>query len=230
MNTISIDEINSSILSNQKDIYSEINIEDIPDINNIYLSKKETFYYKIIDKYYKTLNEKKINMMIDIINGKSHISLRLLDWFITKYSYKYKTRFGNNGKVDINFDEKIDKVFNVHISYKAQLKSYKKRYFDPFRRREKFKYYFDKEKKKLLITTLGQLNFFKWAFCNDIIEYVNQYHNIIAKSMINTNKLDKTKKNLNHYGVNVSLSTCSIQETESNNKIENSIKIILSFD
>lgn len=31
--------------------------------------------------------------MIDIIECKSKISLRLLDWFVTRYANKYKIRF-----------------------------------------------------------------------------------------------------------------------------------------
>ena len=104
--------------------------------------------------------------MIDIVEGQSDISLRLLDWFVTRHASKQKIRFD---KYDVSnnsdkFDKRVDRCFNVHISYKAQLKSYKKKYFDPFRRRKKFKYYFDKEKTVHLCTTIGQLNFFRWAF------------------------------------------------------------------
>ena len=177
--------------------------EEIPNINDIDLSKKETFYYKIIDRYYRTLENDKIDLMINIVDGKSKISLRLLDWFVTRYANKYKVRFD---KIKDKLDTDIDKCFNVHISYKAQLKSYKKRYFDPFRRRKKFMYYFNakniqkedenniKIEERKLCTTIGQLNFFKWAFSNDIIRYVSENYNAISKSMISTNKLDKSRK------------------------------------
>lgn len=169
---------------------------EIPEINEIELSKKETFYFKIIDKYYRNLDPKKVETMIDIIEGKSKISLRLLDWFVTRYANKHKIRFETEVKnTDKDkFDQGVDKSFNVHISYKAQLKSYKKKYFDPFRRRKKFKYYFDKEKKNILCTTIGQLNFFKWAFTNDIINYVFDNYTAISKVMMNTNKIDKKRK------------------------------------
>ncbi len=169
--------------------------DDAPTIDEIELSKKETYYYKIIDKFYKTLNPQKVNLMIDIIEGRSAISLRLLDWFVTRYSNKHKVRYtriekDNNDK----FEQSIDDGFNVHISYKAQLKSYKKRYFDPFRRRKKFKYFFDKQKNIYLCTTIGQLNFFKWAFNNYVIEYVMSKYKTITKAMGASNKLDKTRK------------------------------------
>ncbi|AYV77244.1 MAG: hypothetical protein Barrevirus23_1 [Barrevirus sp.] len=212
---------------------SEDSEEDAPTIDKIELSKKETYFYKIIDKFYKTINPAKITLMIDIIEGRADISLRLLDWFVTRYANKYKIRYikvdkelpqdkdkdkkkekekekdKNNKKkqeekkdkeekdecTDLNtFEQSIDSGFNVHISYKAQLKSYKKKYFDPFRRRKKFKYFFDKQKNIYLCTTICQLNFFKWAFNNHVIEYVMSKYKTIIKAMGNSNKQDKTRK------------------------------------
>jgi hypothetical protein len=164
---------------------------DVPLITELTLSKKETYHYKIIDKYYKTLNVNDVMTLIDIVEKKSKVSLRLIDWFVTKYSYKHKVRLETN-----NDPNNVDNGFNVHISYKAQLQSYKKKYFDPFRRRKrlKFKYFFDKEKKISLCTTIGQLNFFKWAFTNNIVAYVINNYETIAKAMTHSNKLDKSKK------------------------------------
>lgn len=222
----------------------------VPDITELTLTKKEMFNYKIINKFYKKLDKKKIESMIEIINGKSKISLRLLDWFVTKYADKYNVRYSRNtdDKEKNNFESKIESNFNVHISYKAQLKTYKKRYFDPFRRKKdivkKFKYYFDKEKTISLCTTLGQLNFFKWAFSNGIINYVNENYNTIIKAMRQTNKLEKIKKtkekeknketdkeksdkksqdeiSIKKHGININAKK-SVKNDE--------IKIILSFD
>ena len=248
-NDTQADNIDTDLESSYDDNDSESDCDEksnVPDIGDLELSKKETFYYKIIDKYYRTLDKKKVESMIEIVDGKSKISLRLLDWFVTRYANKYKIRFEKlenkmiDNEQDDKFDKKVDKGFNVHISYKAQLKSYKKRYFDPFRRRKKFKYYFDKEKKTILCTTIGQLNFFKWAFTNDVIDYVNDNYSTISKSMVNTNKLDKTRKikekkdkeikdteskdevlSIKKNGVNISAKK-KVKKDE--------VKIILSFD
>ena len=77
-------------------------------------------------------------------------------------------------KIDIrnltlNETEEIYKQFNVHHSYKSQLKSFSKKYFDPFCRRNRI--IIDHKGTKLK-TTLGQLNFFKWSTNNLIIEYI----------------------------------------------------------
>ena len=122
-------------------------------------TSKELCLYKMVSEFYKSCPKEHIRKMIDIVNQKSEISLRVLDWFATKYSKK-----NSNIKIDNDIP-----YYNVRIDYKAVLKSYKKRNFDPFRRRKKFKFLFDKQNELQLITTLGQLNFFQWAIKNNII-------------------------------------------------------------
>ena len=102
------------------------------------------------------------------------------------------------------FNVKIDSdVYSLSIyhDYKNKLKSYNKRFFDPFCRINKknttnkiaFKYTDD----QVIITTIGQLNFFRWAVRLNIIDYVVENHNQINNEMIkfvNKNK-NKSKKN-----------------------------------
>jgi hypothetical protein len=210
----------------------------IPEIANVDLCSKEKFYFKMVDKYYKILDNNLIEKMIDIVKGKSTISLRLLDWFVTRYSDKHKTYY----------QTPENDRFSVHISYKAQLKSYKKRYFDPFRRNKKFKYYFGKENKdKKLCTTIGQLNFFRWAFTNQIIKYVDDHYKELTDAMVVSNKEDKKRKKnkknkkdddstdvvkISKAGIDVVAKkkiTSKEQEQSKDNKMKE-VKIILSFD
>ena len=139
---------------------------------------------------YNTLNKdftgclgSKVSQMISIIEGRSDVSLRLLDWFVTKYAEKRGVTYKLNDGQE----------FYVHISYKAQLKAYKKVYFDPFRRKGKFIYTI---KGKQFQTTLGQLNFFKWAFNCNVIEYVKSNFDTIVESMNTFNKEVRVKKNV----------------------------------
>jgi hypothetical protein len=164
----------------------EINNDKIMEI----LKHKEIYYYKMVNDFFKKCSFDYINKMVNIINGESKISLRILDWFVTKYAHKYYICLKNS-----NDDSGKNDTFNIHISYKAQLKSYKKKYFDPFRRRKKFVYFYDKNNiKNTLITTIGQLNFFRWIISNKIIEYVEENFDIIIKAMNTANKEDKNKK------------------------------------
>ena len=127
----------------------------------------------------------------------------------------------------------LDDDFNVHISYKAQLKSFKKRYFDPFRRRKKFYYYYNTQnnEKKSILTTIGQMNFFKWAFDHKVIEYVEERHHIISKAMNKANKEDKKrKKNKTTKSFSSSKSSKSKYSHSTDKKEDDELSIFLSFD
>ena len=227
--------------SNKKSLSSSEEDEDDSDNKIISIenfNSKETCCYKDVDKYFKKSGVETIKKMIDIIEKESDISLRILDWFVTRYSHKNDTSY----KLHENDTDDI----NVHISYKAQLKSYKKRYFDPFRRRQKFNYYYDSYdkhgKKKFILTTIGQLNFFRWAFSNNVIDYVEKNHKNISKAMNKSNKEDKKRKTGKIIKKNKSCDNSSKVEKviNINNKQvnisakrkvkHNEVKIVLTFD
>lgn len=186
-----------SMNSFKKDNKNEALDTDIIDIKSLY--GKEIYYYNMLEKFFQNQPDKEIKRMIDIINGSHTVSLRFLDWFVTRYCYLYKL------SISINTPFNKENNFNINISYKAQLKSYKKKYFDPFRRKKKFFFVIEKNNNKLVIlTTIGQLNFFRWAISNDIINYTeNNYKNIIIKfNHVNTyfkkNKLILDEENSNN--------------------------------
>lgn len=124
------------------------------------------------DFFSKKANIKKA---LPAMMGESDISLRIFDWFVVNYSnkknvyYELKDRRGHPYK------------FFVHNSYKAQLKAYSKRQFDPFCRRGRIE--FDYGGKEKLVTTVGQLNFFKWAIEYKVIDYVKKHLKEIEKDM-----------------------------------------------
>ena len=151
--------------------------------------------YDSLHKYYK--NNNNINKFYDNILGDNKISLRIIDWFVTNYSKKhnifYEIYKKSNG--DLTFDSdgnRLHKQINIYHAYKSQLKSYSKKKFDPFCRRDRLKF----ECNNLTIeTTLGQLNFFKWAIDNMITEYILIHYKDIEEDMnicYNNNK--KLKK------------------------------------
>lgn len=154
---------------------------DVIEIDDFTLIEK--MYYKRINKFIKNnLTKEQRIEMVNIINEESEVSLRILDWFVTKYS--------QNG---IELTRPDNTLVNIYISYKSQLKTYKKKIFDPFRRsKRKFLYVYDG--KKTIKTTLGQLNFFTWAFSNNIVDYVKNNLEFLNTEMIVSNKLEKEKK------------------------------------
>lgn len=178
---------------------------------------REIDTYNMLYRFYQKRTPAEIAKVADIINETSDISLRILDWFATKYSNKKKILIRNEHGYDID----------VHISYKAQLKSYKKKYFDPFRRHKKFNYHF-KNPDVVVTTTIGQLNFLCWVLENKIINFIENNYDVIKSEMVLSNKNDKKRKkekiisnikNTNNIGINI------------NKKIQDEqIKITLTFD
>jgi len=116
-----------------------------------------------------------VDELLPVIEGTSKISLRILDWFVTNYSKKFNTNYAIHGK------EGGMKNFMVYISYKSQLKGYQKKQFDPFCRRERIKFIVQDGKE--IITTVGQLNFFRWAIENKILRYISENFIEIEKDM-----------------------------------------------
>ena len=146
-----------------------------------------------LSKFYS--NKSNINKILPIIdsqlfpNSNNKISLRLIDWFVTNYSKKHNTIISKkaaNGTVV---------HFNVYLSYRSQLKGYSKQLFDPFRRRDRITFVYDKDKS--IETTIGQLNMFQWILQNDIIDYINNNFDKVEEDMLSSQKDNQSKKNNN---------------------------------
>ena len=141
-------------------------------------SSQNTLLLNNLITYYQ--GNDNLDRMLKIINGDVNISLRIVDWFTTNYAKKYYTVYelpsGNR--------------FKVYNDYKLKLRSYSKKNFDPFCRWERISIPY---KNEFLQTTIGQLNFFKWAFDNKIIEYIETNYAAIEKDMNNRNSTSKRK-------------------------------------
>lgn len=151
---------------------------------NILSSQNELLLNKLMEYYNKNKN---LSKMLTIINGESNISLRIIDWFATNYSKK------NYIVYNILRENNKEERFKVYDDYKLKLKAYSKKRFDPFCRWERITIpYCDS---KCIQTTLGQLNFFKWALENKIIQYIEENYQDIEKDMNLRNNINKKMKN-----------------------------------
>jgi hypothetical protein len=100
--------------------------------------------------------------LIPILKGEGDLSLRLIDWFVTNYAKKHHVSYMLAGQ-----------EFIVYLNYKSQLKAFSKKLFDPFCRRERI--LFQCGSMEPFETTVGQLNFFRWAFEKEILPYIRQH-------------------------------------------------------
>ena len=186
------------------------------DSNNLLYNSLEQYYDN--DKYFDNL----VNIIV-----KKQISLRIIDWFVSNYSKKYGSLYiiykDGNGNLTLNETDEIYKQFNVHHSYKSQLKSFSKKNFDPFCRRDRI----IMNKKDIKIkTTLGQLNFFKWAIENRVINYIENHHIAIEDDMNSRNSTSK-KKTVNQQKTRKKREELSISASKSIKREE--VEIIVEF-
>jgi hypothetical protein len=130
-------------------------------------------------------NSENLKKMMHIINGETKISLRIVDWFVTNYAKKFYTVY----ELPIVNNKEEKKRFKVYNDYKLKLKAYSKRRFDPFCRWERISIPYDEE--KIMETTIGQLNFFKWAIENKIIDFIEENYEFIEKDMNHRNSTAK---------------------------------------
>jgi len=149
-----------------------------------------------LNEFYK--DGKYISKIKPILDQKAEVSLRILDWFITNYAKKYRVIINGN--------------FDVYQNYKLMLRSFSKRQFDPFCRKNKIVFYYqnwedstDKNVSKgvelksssqmtdeaCLETSCGQLCFFRWCFQNGIIDYVENHLEEIENDMKQSLKTDR---------------------------------------
>ena len=146
--------------------------------NDLLLNKLTEFYSNI--EYLQT--------MMRIINGETKISLRIVDWFVTNYAKKYYTVYNIPSlKTDMSTR------FKVYHDYKLKLKAYSKKRFDPFCRWERITIPF---MEKHMETTIGQLNFFKWAIEYKVIDYIEENYQQIENDMNSRNTSSKKRDTL----------------------------------
>ena len=190
-----------------KSSYNDIDNDIDIDIDNNCSTQNDLILKQLL-VFYKKNNNENIQRMLDIINGNSRISLRIVDWFATNYSkekYTIYTLQDSDGK---------DYRFKVYNDYKLKLKAYSKKRFDPFCRWDRITVPLDSTRS--IETTIGQLNFFKWALEHNIIKYINNNYDMIDNDMNVRNSYAKKKQTSSESSVSSSSSETSVIST--NNK------------
>jgi hypothetical protein len=160
-----------------------------------------------LQKFYSSHPE--IDKVITYLNGEAQLSLRIIDWFVTKYSRKNFVRYPLNGQ-----------EFLVYLSYKGQLKAYSKQYFDPNCRRERIMFKIPGHES--FTTTIGKLNFFRWALESNILNYIEEHeeeirsgYNAYLKETIQAQKSSKSDTASSTDSTSSTASDASVQSAAS---------------
>jgi hypothetical protein len=186
-------------------------------MSNNYITQNELLLNNLMEFYN---NDAILTRMLKIITGESKISLRIVDWFVTNYAKKNFTLYdfeNQNG-------EKIR--FKVYFDYKLKLKAYSKKRLDPFCRWERISIPY--KNGNYIETTIGQLNFFKWAIENKVLDYIQENYDVIEKDMNNRNTTSKRKENVDNTKTRKKREELSISATKSIKKED--IEIVLTFN
>lgn len=169
--------------------YSEMDVAYIsdPQTRKRKIECKPELVIASLQRFYA--NHPEIEKVLTYLNGEAPLSLRIIDWFVTKYSRKGFVRYPLNGQ-----------EFLVYLSYKGQLKAYSKQYFDPNCRRERIMFTIPGHEQ--FMTTIGKLNFFRWALESKILDYMEAHeedirsgYNAYLKETTLTQKKNKSELN-----------------------------------
>jgi hypothetical protein len=190
--------------SNIKSI--DLNPADIPDnCNQIVITQNKTKIviktdngitssvsnkHDLIMKKLKRFFDKQDNFekLKPMLTQECNISLRVLDWSTTNWSKKNTVMLETHRN---GYKENI----NMFLDYKANLKAFSKKSFDPFCRRERIMLQFDCDpEKKTYITTTAQLNFMKWAIESGVLDYCKANLELLEADMVKSLKV-KTPNN-----------------------------------
>uniref|UniRef100_A0A6C0KBV6 Uncharacterized protein n=1 Tax=viral metagenome TaxID=1070528 RepID=A0A6C0KBV6_9ZZZZ len=163
------------------------------------MDSKQRLLLNSLLEFYNSNSDRNVGILKTIIEQRSIISLRLLDWLTTNYSKQHNIFYNVHGD-----------LFNLHNEYKNQLKAYSKKLFDPFCRRHRIYLQLGSSNKienvyhslseasgtNVIITTVGQMNFFRWAIKYNVANYTVKNHSSIESDMLlrNSNSTDNGNK------------------------------------
>lgn len=102
--------------------------------------------------------------------ASSPVSLRALDWLVTNVAKKRT----------IVCVSREGRTFNIFHGYRLALRTFRRRMFDPFRRRLRIQY---KRKGEWFDTTIGQAFFLSWADKNGVLGFAERNVGMIEEDM-----------------------------------------------
>lgn len=169
--------MNGSILNQDKTMGKE-SFQIGPFHINYRPSLKEVIILKRMCDYFD--DEKMEDVLVPFADKTANVSLRALDWLVTNFS---KSR-------NIVLNDTRDHIFNIYNEYRTELSYFRRKNFDPFRRRHRISFEY---REKTYTSTIGQCNFLAWAHKHGVIKYALQNLSQIEKDMNGSIKAKSNK-------------------------------------
>jgi hypothetical protein len=144
-------------------------------LSNSSVSSLDQVLVSSLERFYDPVkNPRNLAAFKAVLDGKSQVSLRSLEYLVTNYAKKTGLAYTHHGK-----------PFNVFQEYRAQLDSFSKNFFDPFRRGSKITFHG-------IETAVCQLNYFRWVLRSGLLEYCTAHSHDIRADMLDATRKRKT--------------------------------------
>lgn len=166
-------------------------------------TSKETLLIDSLTSFYGKNDQHVLTLKSFLKDKKRRLSLRLLDWLVTNYAKKHSVvierRIEEDGLEGVEF---------MYLAYKNYLKSYSKKFFDAFARRQRVFYSFrDNSVQHVscemidefslrddgVITTIAQLNAFRFFIIYGVIDYAIKNLDNIERDMVSNAKENSSR-------------------------------------
>lgn len=150
------------------------------EVDRTTLSPRESSLLKLLDKQYTDDIGREV--LLPLMTQDSPVSLRALDWCVTNWSKQHNV---------VCSSLTPGQLINIHHSYRNMLYFWKRRLFDPFRRRARIQVVIDDETYE---TTLGQANFALWTYQTGVLAYVLGHVHEIEQDMNSVSQVQKRER------------------------------------
>jgi len=131
-------------------------------------NRKRNELLKTLIAYY---TPSKFSIIHDILIGEDALTMSIINFTVINYAIMYDACITLVNKKGIN------EYIYITRSYLSQLDEHRKQCFDAFCRKPKI--LFEYEPNKTIVTSVSQLNFYKWVIEIGLLEYIREnYENI----------------------------------------------------
>lgn len=151
------------------------------------LPGKEAQLLRLLAREYTPELAKEV--LLPLLTQQSPVSLRALDWTVVNWAKQHNV---------VCASRVPGRMTNVHHAYRTSLAYWRRRLFDPFRRRARMGVWIQGQ---LYETTLGQANFAMFAYRTGILAYVYSHIKAIEADMNSVARRQKrARKDATHCG------------------------------
>ena len=177
-------ELNAKKKHQNRGTFPELESHDLDSamfvVDRLTLSRRERVLLDRLEREYTPAISR--DVLEPLLTRSSPVSLRALDWAVVNWSKQHNVVCSSTIP---------GQMTNIHYAYRNTLSYWKRRLFDPFRRRSRIQV---KIGSGVYDTTLGQANFALWTYQTGVLSYVLTHIDLIEADMNRVSKRHKKER------------------------------------